>query len=1000
MSQSPINIPSSVFAELLQTFEGELYYNNSILHKAQRLLYSTDASVYQEKPIAVAVPKSVEDIQKLINFADKQAITLIPRAAGTSLAGQVVGSGLVVDISKYFTKIIEVSPQEKWVRVQPGVIRDDLNAYLKNFGLMFGPETSTANRAMIGGMVGNNSCGLHSPVWGTTRDHVLEMKVLLSDGQEVTLKANDDILKAPSDGLLGKIEGFLTETLQSFVNQRNIKAHFPNKNVTRRNTGYALDALLDTQPFGGDESFNLCKLIAGSEGTLCFITEIKLNLLPLPPAHVGLVCVHCNSIEDSLKANLIAMRHGAWASELVDKYILDFTIGHPEYHKNRFFIEGDPAAILIVELAANSADELDEKTSGLINELKNNELGYAFPVITGAEMKLVWDVRKGGLGLLRNLPGDTQPVNLIEDCAVAIDDLPAYVADLEQLLARYNTRASYYAHAGAGELHVEPLINLKTKAGQELFRTILAETAIIVKKYGGSLSGEHGDGRLRGEFIPFMVGQENYELFRKIKQVFDPKGIFNAGKITDTPPMNQFLRYEADQKPPKSQTVFDFSKQESFLRLAEKCSGSGDCRKTEITGGTMCPSFMATRSERDTTRARANMLRHFLTEQTGEKIKQSTHSKETKEILDLCLSCKGCKSECPSGVDIAKMKAEFMQHYYDKNGVPLRSWLIGNFPKLNRIAANFPKLNNWLFSNKFTSNLFKKIVGFAPERSVPLLGEQTFRQWYKSQTSTAKKREKRSTHYAPVEIGKRRHNRKVYLFVDEFTNFNDVDLGIKAYQLLTRLGYEVHLPRHIESGRTYLSKGLVREARQVAIRNVKLLSEAIKDNSPIIGIEPSAILTLRDEYLELVPDVLHARAEQIAENTYLFEEFFAQEIDKKFIQKKDFIQEKRLVKLHGHCHQKAMSSMVPVKKMLSLPDNYEVQLIPSGCCGMAGSFGYETEHYELSMKVGELVLFPTVRQTPDDTIIAASGTSCRHQIKDGTGRVAKHPIEILWEALA
>ncbi len=984
------------FEQLPPTFEGELYFDNSPQHQAIRKLYATDASVYQELPVAVALPRTILDIQKLIHFATEHNVTLIPRAAGTSLAGQVVGNGIVTDISKYFDKILEINVEEHWVRVQPGVIRDDLNFVLRPYGLMFGPETSTANRAMIGGMIGNNSCGLHSISWGTTRDHLLEVKALLSDGNEVEfgpLSPSGGIDSSPT-GRQGAIYNKIFEILSNPDNQSRIRENFPKKTVTRRNTGYALDALLHSAPFGtvrraGTGAFNLSKLIAGSEGTLCFITEAKLNLLPLPPAELGLLCIHCTSLHESLLANAVAMKYQPLASELVDKYIMDFTKEHNEYRHNRFFIEGDPAAMLMVEFGAKTRAEVEEMALALVTDLKTHSLGYAYPLLFGDESKKAWDVRKAGLGLIRNLPGDTQPVNLIEDCAVAVEDLPDYIADLEKVLEKHKVHASYYAHAGAGELHVEPMVNLKTSEGKTTFRAILADTAVLLKKYNGSLSGEHGDGRLRGEFIPFMMGEEVYALFREVKNIFDPKGIFNRGKIVDTPPMNEFLRYQPDQVTPKIETVFDFSRQESILRLAEKCSGSGDCRKTQVTGGTMCPSYMATRRERDTTRARANMLRHFYTESTT----APTNTEETKEILDLCLSCKGCKSECPSSVDISKMKAEFLQSYYDKNGVPFRSRLIANFSQQMRLAAIAPWVYNLVFGNESLRRIANKIVGFHPDRTMPMLHKTTLKEWAKGKGQRAK------GNVAPPQAQFPIFHSRVYLFCDEFTNYNDVEIGQKAILLLEKLGYEVIIPEHTESGRTYLSKGLVKEAKKIAIQNVEMLKDIISDETPLIGIEPSAILTFRDEYLDLVPADMQIEAQKLAQNALQFDEFIAREIDAKRVSSSQFTADSKKIKLHGHCHQKALASLAPTKKMLSLPQNYNVQLIPSGCCGMAGSFGYEREHYELSMQVGELVLFPTVRQQPEEVIIAAPGTSCRHQIKDGTGRKAKHPIEILWEAL-
>ncbi len=963
------------FRELVPDFEGELYFDVSTEHQAIRRLYSTDASVYQEMPLAVALPKTVSDIQKLIWFASEHGTTLIPRAAGTSLAGQVVGNGIVVDISKYFDKVLEINASEQWVRVQPGVIRDDLNVMLRPYGLMFGPETSTANRAMIGGMIGNNSCGLHSISWGATRDHLLEVKALLSDGSEAVV-GGTLINESPQSGaneLQANIYQGLNTLLEKPENRRLIEEKFPKKTITRRNTGYALDALMQTH--------DPAKLIAGSEGTLCFITEAKLRLLPLPPAELGLLCIHCQTLHESLLANGIAMKHGPLASELVDKYIMDFTKDHNEYRHNRFFMEGDPAALLMVEFGAQTRPEVEARAATLVAELKSAGLGYAYPLLFGEESKKAWDVRKAGLGLIRNLPGDLQPVNLIEDCAVAVEDLPDYIEDLGEVLKKHQVHASYYAHAGAGELHVEPMVNLKTSTGKAKFRAILADTAVLLKKYNGSLSGEHGDGRLRGEFIPFMMGEEVYGLFREVKQLFDPKGVFNRGKIVDTPPMNEFLRYQPDQPSSKQETVFDFSKQESILRLAEKCSGSGDCRKTHITGGTMCPSYMATRRERDTTRARANMLRHFYTESSS----IGANTEETKEILDLCLSCKGCKSECPSSVDIAKMKAEFLQSYYDKKGVPFRSRLIANFSRQMRLASIAPWAYNLVFGNESLRRIANRVVGFHPDRTMPLLDKHTLKSWYQTRKTATQKG-------APLES-------RVYLFCDEFTNYNDVEIGKKAILLLEKLGYEVIIPRHVESGRTYLSKGLVKEAKEIAIQNVEMLKDIVSVQAPLVGIEPSAILTFRDEYLDLVPKELRETAEKLAQNALQFDEFIAREMDAKRVSGRQFTTNPKTIKLHGHCHQKALASLTPTKKMLSLPENYAVQLIPSGCCGMAGSFGYEREHYELSMQVGELVLFPTVRQQPEEVLIAAPGTSCRHQIKDGTGRKAKHPIEILWEAL-
>ncbi len=970
------------FEELNSIFSGELYYNNSTKHEAQKIIYSTDASVFQERPIAVAIPKTKEDILQCILFAGKNNITLIPRAAGTSLAGQVVGKGMVVDISKYFTNIIELNVEKKWVRVQPGVIRDDLNIYLKPFGLMYAPETSTANRAMIGGMIGNNSCGLHSIVWGDARKHLLEANVILSDGTEAVFKnisATEFVEKAKQNTLEGSIYKKLNDLLSEKKNQQSILKGYPKKSLTRRNTGYALDFLLD-QKISAEQTFNLCSLLAGSEGTLAYITEAKLNLIPIPPPKDALVCVHFSSLSEALHANNIILKHKPMASELVDKFIMDFTKGHPTYQYNRFFIEGEPEAMLMVEFLEADDDTLDKKTSALIEDLKKKNLGYAFPVVKGEQTKLAWDIRKAGLGLIRNMPGDTQPVNLIEDCAVSPEDLPFYIEDLQKVLRKYELTASYYAHAGAGELHVEPMINLKTKKGKEVFRNVLKETTELVKKYNGSLSGEHGDGRLRGEFISSVLGEDVYKLLEQIKNIFDPKGVFNAGKIVNTPPMNQQHRYEADKPIRKIKTVFNFDREENILHLAEKCSGSGDCRRTHLSGGTMCPSYMATRQEKDTTRARANTLRQFLTDSTKEN---PFDHPEIKEVMDLCLSCKACKSECPTNVDITKLKAEFLQHYYDAHGVPFRSWLIANFTKSQQLGIMAPPLYNAIVKNKLTASLIKKTIGFAVDRSLPTVGNISLRRWH----------EKR--------VGRKqslKSDKKVHLFCDEFTNYNDVEIGKKGILLLEALGYEVMIPQHEESGRTYLSKGLVRKAQKIIIKNIEHLSKIVSEAVPLVGIEPSAILTFRDEAPDLCPEHLKNETKRLAKNSFTIEEFLLNEFKNGKISSSQFTDENRKIKLHGHCYQKTYHLVGKVKEVLSIPKNYKVETIPSGCCGMAGAFGFEKEHYETSMKVGELVLLPMVRNQPADTIIATSGTSCRHQIKDGAQKEALHPVEILWDA--
>jgi FAD/FMN-containing dehydrogenase/Fe-S oxidoreductase len=961
---------------LADTLQGELFFDNTM-----RTLYATDASSYREMPLAVAIPKIKADIATLISFATANNTSLIPRTAGTSLAGQVVGNGIVVDVSKHFTKIIELNKEEGWVRVEPGVIRDELNLFLKPHGLFFGPETSTANRAMMGGMVGNNSCGSNSVIYKSTREHLLEVNAFLSDGSEVVFNtiSNDDFhAKCELDSLEGKLYKSLRSMLSNYDNQQEIRKEFPKKSIVRRNTGYAIDVLVDASPFtAGGPAFNFCNLIAGSEGTLAFITEIKLQVVPAPAKETGLLCVHFNTIDESLRANLIGLKYNPSASELIDHYILECTKENKEQSKNRFFVEGDPGAILVIEFVRETREEILALTNAVEADMRTAGLGYHFPVLFGADTKKIWTLRKAGLGLLSNLPGDEKAVPVIEDTAVDVNDLPAYIKDFNAILEKHGLYAVHYAHAGSGEIHLRPIINLKTVEGNQLFRTIAEEVATLVKKYDGSLSGEHGDGRLRGEFIKQMVGEKNYKLLQEVKYTWDPKGIFNPNKIVDTPSMNSMLRYEPGQVTPAFETIFRFHKQD-ILQHAEQCNGSGDCRKTHLTGGTMCPSYMATRDEKDTTRARANILREFLTHSTQQN---RFNHKEIYDVMSLCLSCKACKSECPSNVDMAKLKAEFLQHYYDANGVPFRSTLIANFTASAKLGSIAPGIYNFVMQNKMLGGIIKRAVGFAVERSMPAISKQTLMAWY------------HKNYVVPQHPIKR-----VYLFCDEFTNYNDAHIGIKAVQLLTALGYDVVIPVHEESGRTWLSKGLVRKAKIIANKNIELLSAVVSDKSPLIGIEPSAILTFRDEYPDLASDENLVAADNLAHNSFYIDEFIAKEITAGNIKKEVFTTNAKSIVLHGHCQQKAVSSLADSVTVLSLPTNYTVQTILSGCCGMAGSFGYEKEHYDVSMKIGELVLFPSVRKNASTCTVAAPGTSCRHQIKDGTGEKALHPVEILFDA--
>ncbi|HUX55850.1 MAG TPA: FAD-linked oxidase C-terminal domain-containing protein [Bacteroidales bacterium] len=964
---------------LEKCLDGDLKYD-----KITTTIYSTDASVYKEEPVAVAWPKGISDIKRILKFARDEKTSITLRAGGTSLAGQVVSSGIIVDISRYMNKILEINREEMWVTVEPGVVPDELNMELKEHGLFFGPETSTSNRCNLGGMVGNNACGSHSIIYGSTRDHTLELKTLLSDGSEAIFGPVDKVIfnsKCNLNTREGEIYRNIRTILDNSANKKSINNEYPDPRILRRNTGYALDLLLDSEIFNdtSKNKFNFCRLLAGSEGTLAVTTEIKLNLVPLPSVNKALVCIHLKNRSDAFRANLIALKFNPAAVEMMDNKVLELTEDNISQRNNRFFLDGRPEAVVIVEFIMESMDEIDFSAAEMIKALKRASYGYSYPVIKGKDISKVWDLRKAGLGILANMKGDSKPVAVIEDTAVNVEQMPDYIEEMEKMLTGYGKDSVFYAHIGSGELHIRPILNLKDPEDVRLFRKIGNDTANIVKKYNGSMSGEHGDGRVRGEFIPLILGDHNYNLLKEVKKCWDPEGILNPGKITDTPEMNSCLRYIPGNPTREINTIYDFSLSDGIIRAAERCNGSADCRKSIKIGGIMCPSFMATGDEDKSTRARANLLREFLS-----KDGDPWNHKEIYEVLDLCLACKGCKSECPSGVDIAKIKSEFLQHWYDRHGIPLRTRVIAYISVINQLGSVAPVIFNFFVKNKFTAGILKEITGFASERSIPLLYRITLKRWIKKNLS---------------ELNPKNPKSSVCLFIDEFTNFNDTEIGIIVIKLLTSLNYKVIITDHQISARTYISKGLIRRAQKTIRRNIESLSGLISENLPLVGIEPSAILGFRDEYPDLAGDDLKESAEKIAGNSYMIDEFIAKEFKLGRIDNKLFSEERMEILLHAHCQQKAIASSASTIEMLSIPVNYSVSEIPSGCCGMAGSFGYEKEHYELSNKIGELVLFPEVRNSSENTIVTAPGTSCRHHIKDGTGRIALHPAVVLYNAL-
>ncbi|SHH62205.1 FAD-binding and (Fe-S)-binding domain-containing protein [Winogradskyella jejuensis] len=958
---------------LSSSFQGEIYYDGLM-----RSIYATDASVYKILPLAVAIPKTTNDIKQLIAFANKNKTSLIPRTAGTSLAGQCVGEGIVVDVSKCFNKIISVDEINKTVTVQPGLVRDELNNYLKPYGLFFGPNTSTSNRCMIGGMVGNNSSGTTSIQHGVTRDKVLNLKTILSDGSEVEFKPISKAEfknKIVQNDLEGKIYKTIYEELKSTEVQKNIIDNFPKPFIHRRNTGYAIDELIKSEVFSKDNAsqFNICQLLSGSEGTLAFTTEITLQLDDLPPSENAMVALHFDSIEACMKSVHQLMQHNLHTCEMMDDTILNLTKHNAKQQENRKFIQGNPVAILMCELRAETDTELNDSIEKLLETIKYQGLSYAAPILQGTEIDKAMELRKAGLGLLGNMIGDKKAVACIEDTAVALEDLSDFIEEFTAIMKGYNQDAVYYAHAGAGEIHLRPILNLKQKEDVTLFRKITTDVAHLVKKYKGSMSGEHGDGIVRAEFIPLMIGEDNYQILKQIKTAFDPNTIFNPGKIVDALPMDKNLRYKVDRKEPIINTILDFSASQGILREAEKCNGSGDCRKLPEFGGTMCPSYRATRNEKDTTRARANALREFLT--TSEKANKFNHE-ELKDVFDLCLSCKACSSECPSSVDVASLKAEFQYQYQKTNGFSFKDKFFANATKYNKLGSKAPSLSNAVFQSSFASSIVKNILGVHAKRSLPKFTKSFNYSINKTHSSSTK---------------------TVYLFVDEFTKYLESDIANDAVILLQKLNYNVQFIQHHESGRSYLSKGFLEEAKDLANKNVSIFKDLITKDTPLIGIEPSAILTFKDEYIKLSDDVEAAKS--IAKHTFLIEEFIQQEIELGNITSEQFTKEAKVIKFHGHCHQKALANQKSSFDVLNLPENYKVTIIPSGCCGMAGSFGYEKDKYEISMQIGEQTLFPAIRKASNDIIISANGTSCRHQIKDGTNVVAKHPVTILKEAL-
>jgi FAD/FMN-containing dehydrogenase/Fe-S oxidoreductase len=951
--------------------------------RISRQLYSTDASIYQVMPYGVLIPREEDDVHAAVELAAAHHVPLLPRTAGSSLAGQAVNEALVIDFTRHLNEILELNVEEGWVWVQPGVVLDELNAYLRQFGLQFGPDPASSNRAAMGGIVSNNSTGSHSILYGMTADHVLEMHVILADGTRAhfgPLNSSDVAQHAQRRGFEGDIYRQIQALVADPENQEAIRRGTPRH--WRRCGGYNLDRFVEdgvTFQWPRDSRFNLAQLVSGAEGGLAVITAIKLNLVPLP-TRTALAIIHFDSLFEALSAVPAILEVEPSAVELLDNLGLTMCRDVPEYARLlQTFVVGQPNCVLITEFYGESDADLRQKVERLEKHLRRQQVP-ATTVVPALDPRLqanVWTVRKVGLGLMMSIKGDHKPIPFIEDAAVPVEYLAEYVTKIERFCNDLGTNVAYYAHASAGCIHIRPLINAKMAKDVAKLPQITQFSVGLLGQYGGSLSSEHGDGRARTWMNEHFFGKPLYDLYCEVKDIFDPHRLLNPGTVVEGAPMTEHLRYGPAYTVTPMREHLDFSEDMGFDRAIEMCNGAGICRKR--TTGTMCPSFMVTREEEHSTRGRANILRAAI---SGQLPELSLTSQEVYRALDLCISCKACKAECPSSVDMAKIKTEFLAHYYDDHGTPLRARLFGDISRLSRLASGpLAPAANRVFGSGAVRTLLQPLVGISRERSLPPFAAEPFTTWYRRHHAA------RSSEHAL---------RRIVLFNDTFNTYNDPQVAIAATEFLQTAGFDVVLPGHRCCGRPQLSKGLVDEARAAARDTVARLAPFAAAGIPIVGLEPSCLLTLRDEYFSLLPG--DTRVAEIAALAFTFEEFVA-ELASRGELHVTFSDEPCNLLLHGHCHQKALIGTGPTHQALTLPRNYRVEEVDSGCCGMAGSFGYEAEHYEISLQMAERALFPAVRASAADTVLVAPGTSCRHQISHGTGRQALHPAEVLRAAL-
>jgi FAD/FMN-containing dehydrogenase/Fe-S oxidoreductase len=948
--------------------------------QGSRLLYSTDASMYQVEPIGVVIPRDADDVRAAVQVAREQQVALLPRGGGTSLTGQTVNRALVLDFTRYMNQVLEVNADELWARVQPGLVQDELNHHVRPLGLLFGPDTSTSNRATLGGMMGNNSGGSHSIAYGLTVDHVIEIRALLVDGTEavfgeLTPSAFD--ARCRTTGLQGQIYREVSAIREVYGEE--IRARYPRQ--WRRVAGYNLNELLgigvrpNSYAGGGNGSprrLSMARLVVGSEGTLLTILEAKVRLVRRPRA-TAVDVIHYRDMQEALESSQSILETGPYAVEVTDKLILDLARNNIEQSQRMGWVQGDPAAIMIVEYTGENEAEARAKVEALEARRRRQRFGYAaHAAYDAAEQRTIWNLRKAGLGLLLGMKGDKKPIAFVEDTCVQPQHLAQFVPRFKEIFAKHDTVGAYYGHCSVGCLHIRPVIDLKTPRGLDQVRAIADEITGLVVEFGGTISSEHGDGRARSPFLERMYGPTLMQAFRRLKRAFDPDNRMNPGNIVDSPGILENLRYGVEYKTWEPATLLDFSGQGGFAASVEMCNGVGVCRKK--LEGTMCPSYMATRDEEHSTRGRANALRAVL---SGRMAPAEFTGKRLYEVMDLCLECKGCKAECPANVDMAKLKYEFLYHYHQANGLPLRNRLFGRIARLNRFAARLPTIANWMVQVPFNRWLMEKVAGIDRRRPLPAFAPETFTDWFARRPAPAA---------AP--------RGEVVLFHDTFVTYNTPEIGRAAVELLEAAGYRVVLVDRKCCGRPLISKGMLAEAREHAAWNVARLYPYAARGVAIVGLEPSCLLTLRDEWVDLVRT---DEARAVATQSALLEQFLLRERERGLTL--PFKGEGRDALLHGHCHQKAMVGTAPTVAALTWA-GYKVSEVDSGCCGMAGSFGFEREHYDISVALGNRRLAPAVKATPATTEVVAPGISCRQQIQHLAGRRAKHPAEVLREALA